>query len=287
MTKSQNEQRSEKFPRTSELPTQSPLFWVEQKDRYLRQLLIRDIEEVTGRKLLVYFCNRFEPGSDIDQRDCGLLGEIFGDVNGGAVDLMIETNGGNTDATDSIISLLRNLTTDLRVIVANGAKSNGTLIALLAKSILMGPPSELGPIEPSVNNIPSSILTDDIIKAQNFPLHMYGVYALKHTRALAKKLLTDGMMSGHPEIEIDNVVKQLSSRDTYPSHGSSIDYTEAKALGLNIEKLTADDALWKKIWLLHCMYEHDCRTSRYLKVFEGSARSTAVGIPPKPQGPSA
>ena len=31
--------------RATELPAQSPLFWVEQKDRYLRQLLIRDIEE--------------------------------------------------------------------------------------------------------------------------------------------------------------------------------------------------------------------------------------------------
>jgi hypothetical protein len=40
--------RSEKFPRATELPTQSPLFWVEQKDRYLRQLLIRDIEELTS-----------------------------------------------------------------------------------------------------------------------------------------------------------------------------------------------------------------------------------------------
>src|SRR5947209_11249475 len=53
-------QRVEKFPRSTDLPVQSPLFWVEQKDRYLRQLLIRDLEELTGRRLVVYFANRFE-----------------------------------------------------------------------------------------------------------------------------------------------------------------------------------------------------------------------------------
>jgi hypothetical protein len=53
-------QRNEKFPRSTELPLQSPLFWVEQKDRYLRQILIRDIEELTKRRLVAYFANRFE-----------------------------------------------------------------------------------------------------------------------------------------------------------------------------------------------------------------------------------
>ena len=36
------------------------MFWVQQKDRYLRQLLIRDIEDQTGRRLIVYFANRFK-----------------------------------------------------------------------------------------------------------------------------------------------------------------------------------------------------------------------------------
>src|SRR5271170_7804717 len=67
--------RAERFPRSTDLPSQSPLFWVEQKDRYLRQLLIRDIEELTSRRLVVYFGNRFERGSDIDGRDALYLTE--------------------------------------------------------------------------------------------------------------------------------------------------------------------------------------------------------------------
>ena len=46
------------FPRGADLPPNSPLFWVENKDRYLRQLLIRDIEQDTNRPLCVYFASR-------------------------------------------------------------------------------------------------------------------------------------------------------------------------------------------------------------------------------------
>jgi Serine dehydrogenase proteinase len=273
--------RQERFPRTSEPPRQSPLFWVEQKDRYLRQILIRDIQEETNRKFIVYFANRYELGSDIDHRDCAIISELFRDVGNDPVDLMIETNGGNTDATDSLVSYLRNVSTDIRVVVANAAKSNGTVIALMAKSIVMGPSSELGPIEPAVQTIPCSILIQPQVAQQNFPLHMYGVYALRHTQGLATKLLKEGMMNHRADADIASVVQRMSTRDTYASHGSAIDYNEAEALGLTIEKLGRDDPLWKKIWLLHCMYEYDCRKSRYLKIFEGPLASTAIAIPPK------
>jgi hypothetical protein len=87
MTESDPKSRQEKFPRTIELPSQSPLFWVEQKDRYLRQLLIRDIQEETTRKFVVYFANRYEVGSEIDHRDCSLISELFRDVGGDPVDV--------------------------------------------------------------------------------------------------------------------------------------------------------------------------------------------------------
>jgi ClpP class serine protease len=139
------------FPRTSALPAQSPLYWVEQKNRYLRQLLIRDIEELTSRRLIVYFANRYEVGSDIQPRDVAHFAELLGDLNAAPVDLLVETSGGLTDATEALISLIRTTITDLRVAVVNAAKSNGTLLALSARSIVMGATSELGPIEPPLS----------------------------------------------------------------------------------------------------------------------------------------
>jgi len=269
----------EQFPRTRELPTQSPLYWVEQKDRYLRQLLIRDIEAVTGRRLVLYYANRFQ-NAQIDAKDVSYLAEALGDTNGEPVDLLLETNGGATDATEALVNLLKNSIPDVRVVVTAAAKSNGTLLALAAKTIVMGATSELGPIEPLVNGIPCTILEQPQIEKSNFPLHMFGKYALSQTRALAKSLLSDGMMKGKPATDIDKTVDTLSTRDKFFSHGSVIDHREAAALGLNIEYLPPDDELWQRLWLLYCVVDYDCRKSRYLKLFEGRARSTAVSIPP-------
>ena len=159
--------REEQFPRSTTLPSQSPLFWVEQKDRYLRQLLIRDIEDLTQRRLVAYFANRYE-NAQIDARDCAYMAELLGDVGAEPVDMLLETIGGFTDATESLISLIGNLTKDIRVIVANSAKSNGTLLGFAAKSIVMGSASELGPIEPLVGGTPCTILMEPQIAQQKF-----------------------------------------------------------------------------------------------------------------------
>jgi Serine dehydrogenase proteinase len=266
------------FPRGTSLPTQSPLYWVEQKDRYLRQLLIRDIEALTKRRLVVYFANRYE-NAQTDANDPTYVVETLEDVKGSPVDLLLETIGGFTDSTEAVVSIVQKMAPDLRVVVPNAAKSNGTLICLAGKSIVMGVPSELGPVEPHINQIPSTILIDPAVAAQNFVLHKQGEFALSQTRKLATQLLTNGMMKGRPINEISEVVEKLLTRKTYPSHGSVIDYKEAKALGFSVEYLPPEDELWQRFRLLACMYQSDARKNRYLKVFEGSARSAAIEIP--------
>lgn len=278
------------FPRTTELPAQSPVYWVGQKDRYLRQQLIRDIEAMTGRRLIVYFANRFAPGSDINDDDPIFVTELLSDIAAGdPVDLMIETNGGKTDSTEAIVSILVNRVKDLRVVVANAAKSNGTLIALASKEIVMGPSSELGPIDPHLNGIPCTVLSKPQVAASNFPLQQLAELGLKQTRKLATRLLKAGMLSALDDAQVEVVVNSLATRDTYFSHGSTIDHGEAASLGLNVTALAADDAIWQRIWLLYSMYDFDTRRDGYLKIFEGRARSTAVAqppaAPPVPPGP--
>lgn len=274
----------DQFPRTPELPSQSPLFWVSQKNRYLRQLLIRDIQEMTERRLIVYFANRFE-NAQIDQRDIALMDELCRDASGHPADLMLETAGGQTDATEGLISLIQTMIPDLRVIVPNAAKSNGTLLCFAASSIVMGANSELGPIEPQVNGIPCTILSEPQIATSNFPLHKFGVYALEQTKSLAKRLLIDGMMSDKNENEVNDTVSALSGRDRFFSHGSVINFQEAQSLGLTVEFLPPDDKLWQKLWLLYCMYDHDSRKDKYLKTFEGQSVSTSIAAPSSP-GPA-
>ncbi|MGH7878370.1 MAG: SDH family Clp fold serine proteinase, partial [Candidatus Binataceae bacterium] len=260
-------------------PAQSPLFWAQQKDRYLRQLLIRDIETRTQRRLIVYFANKSE-NAQLDYTDPTYFVEMLEDTQGHPVDLMLETLGGFTDSAERVVSILEQMAPDLRVVVAGSAKSNGTMICFLGKTIVMGAASELGPIEPHLQQVPCTVLAMLDFEKQNFVLHHMAKNALDQTKKLATRLLKNGMKKGAPDNVVDDLVNKLLTRQTYFSHGSVIDYKEAITLGLAVEYLPADNELWQCFRLLACMYEADCRANRYLKVFEGNRLSSAIEAPP-------
>jgi Serine dehydrogenase proteinase len=269
----------EQFPRSNALPRQSPLFWVAEKDRYLRQLLIRDIQAETHRTLLVYFAVATDPRAQIMVGDDAYFTEMLRDARGGPVDLMIETAGGFTDPTEKIASLLRTLAPDLRVVVPCLAKSNGTMLALVGSSIVMGPSSELGPADPFIQITPGNMVPAHfLIGAPNVdPIFAQAAqHAIAQTIKLATSLLSSGMMKGKTTAEIDLVVQALASRQQYPSHGSVIDADEAAQLGLSVVKLGPNDDLWQRLWLLRCMYAHDSRRAGALKIFEGPSISNSL-----------
>lgn len=272
-----------KFPRTEALPTQSPIFWVGQKDRYLRQLLIGDIEAITQRELLVYFTD-CDSSAMIDPSDAPYLAELLGKARSDKFDLLLETNGGQTDATENVVSLLQNCGSDFRVIVANRAKSNGTLVALAGSEIVMGANSELGPIDPILNNLPCTFI-ENIAQTggQVDPMLLQlATHAIKQSKKLATSVLTKGMMNGRDAADIEAAVESLASRNTYHSHGSVIDHREATQLGLKVKFLPQTDELWQRIWLLRCMYAHDAKLASVDKIFESTVVGLSVRYPKAP-----
>lgn len=252
------------------MPLQSPKYWVKEKDRYLRQLLIGDIEAHTGRPLVVYFAQLDQQINHTDPDD---LSEILSGIRGDAADLLIQTPGGNVDATEKLIGILRQKLKSWRVIVPSWAKSAGTVIALSGEKILLGINSELGPIDPQFQdanggNIPCEILSTD----PNQPHHikqMAGL-AVARMRQLALSILQKGMMSSKDVAEIQDVLGKISSSNGYKSHGAVIDYSEALSLGLSVEYLPPDDELWRRIWLLYCMYDHDTKANSIGRIIEGT-----------------
>jgi len=274
---------AECFPRTTDVPQQSPLFWVTHKDRYLRQLLIRDIQDLTGRHLVVYFTDCDRTNALIDPSDDVAVSELLTACAGKPVDLLLETNGGVTDATEKICGILRQGAPDLRVIVPRRAKSNGTVIALCGSAILMGQQSELGPIDPSIGGVPAEFVVNAPPGTMSPIDVQFATSARNQTWKLASTLLSTGMMKAFPQADIDDTVQKLATKSVYHSHGSSIDADEAASLNLSVVKHAHDDPLWQKIWLLRTMYQHDCGLHRYAKIFEGASVSTAVPLMPKPQ----
>ncbi|UVM28779.1 SDH family Clp fold serine proteinase [Pseudomonas sp. B21-021] len=267
----------ESFPRSKDLPPQSPLFWVTHKDRYLRQLLLKDIQEETGRALIVYFTECETSGAQIDTGDDVFFSELLTACAGQPVDLLLETNGGMTDAAEKICALLRHAAPDLRVIVPRRAKSNGTVFALCGSAILMGVESELGPIDPSINGVPVEFVLNQ--PTAFGPLDVaFAAAARNQTRKLARDMLSTGMMSERTPAEIEETIGKLATRDHYHSHGSVIDIREAVSLGLNVIEHQPDNDLWRKIWLLRTMFHYDCRQNGYAKLFESVSVSTAVAV---------
>lgn len=269
------------FPRTKNVPPQSPLFWVTHKDRYLRQQLIADIQEDTGRELIVYFTECEQSGAQIDMGDDVLFAELLRGALGKPVDLLLETNGGYTDPTEKICSLLKQAAPDLRVIVPRRAKSNGTVIAMCGTTIMMGVESELGPIDPFYNGVPVDFILNAPPGSFNPIEYQLASTTRSQTEKLARELLSKGMMS-HLQLSIDDTISKMATRGYYYSHGSVIDMHEAAALNLHVTQHQMNDALWQKIWLLRTMYQYDCLQGGYAKLFESQRLSSAVKVAKRP-----
>jgi len=173
----------------------------------------------------------------------------------------------------------------LRVIVPNIAKSAATVLALGADQILMGYCSELGPIDPQVPIVVSGMiqwvsafafveardkLMDQIADAikkkeptvgllqQLAGLNIPFTDEMENQIGFAKKtaitLLDKYMLNpSFPESnerakKANEIAEKLLSKQLFPVHGQYIDGATAKKLGLEVEVLDKDDALWKLIW---------------------------------------
>jgi len=173
----------------------------------------------------------------------------------------------------------------LRVIVPNIAKSAATVLALGADQILMGYCSELGPIDPQVPIAVSGMtqwvsafafveardkLMDQIAVAikKNEPtvgllqqlagLNIPFTNEMENQIGFAKKtaitLLDKYMLApSFPEAKsraekAREIAEKLLSKQLFPVHGQYIDGSTARELGLEVEVLDKDNALWKLIW---------------------------------------
>jgi hypothetical protein len=173
----------------------------------------------------------------------------------------------------------------LRVIVPNIAKSAATVFALGADQILMGYCSELGPIDPQVPVAVSGItqwvsafafveardkLMDQIATATkkkeptvgllqqlaglNIPFtdemeNQIGFAKKTATTLLDKYMLNPSLSDPKARMaKANEIAEKLLSKQLFPVHGQYIDGATAKQLGLEVEVLDKEDALWKLIW---------------------------------------
>lgn len=253
---------------------------------------------MTGRRLGVYFANVEHPNSGISQPDIAPIQDVLSDCDSNCdLDLLLQTPGGDIDVAEKLVYMIRQRVGGFRVIVAERAKSAGTLMALAADEILMSSTSELGPIDPQITistaegrpvNRPARSFLDglDLIKKDvtlnggvinpaYFPLLSqldpalidFCVKAIGRAEQFAEKWLKMYMLKGKAR-QASKIAKRLTDVAKYRSHGIVIDSNEAQSLGLNIRFISGDDELWHKLWSLHLAYQIEVNMFGTSKIVE-------------------
>lgn len=262
-------------------PTKTPMYQAINAHRYHRQEQIRQIQDTRGARLISYVSNI---GTLIDRDDVLGFGDLLHNVRPDEnLDLLLHTAGGDIDAAEKLINMVRTRVGKgrLRVIVPDFAKSAGTLIALGADMIVMSDTSELGPIDPQITlRDPHGNLLRHSVQAY---LDAYETHAAalrqNHADAAAAMMLSkldpatvklcrsacdraqqfaesqlqSGMFrSGQPG-NFTKIAKELMDTKKWLSHGQMIGAADALKLGLNVEYLEMSSPEWQGYWHLYCL----------------------------------
>lgn len=279
--------------------SKTPLYEAHNAGRYARQHLIRDINDSTGTKLICYVSRTLE----IDRGDPVALIDLLHNIPlGTPIDLLLHSPGGDIDAAEKLITLIRKRagTAGVRVIVPDYAKSAATLIALGADTIVMSDSSELGAIDPQIA-LPDSNGHLVQLSAQSY-LDAYRRHAeqltanpadpvarlmlakldpalvtklermVKRSRAIAEDLLTQAMIKDPADAA--TVATELSDTERWYSHGQMISHENLTGLGVNITYHPPTDPAWQNYWRLYCAqaFDNDPAT----KLFESDYASLPI-----------
>jgi Serine dehydrogenase proteinase len=277
----------------------TPMFEALNAARYHRQELVRRIQGLTGTSLIAYVSG---PDALIGRADTAYFNDLLYPVTtNSSLDLLLHTPGGDIDAAEKLMSILRMRVGvgRLRVIVPDFAKSAGTLMAIGADEVVMSDTSELGPIDPQVTlsdgdgnrTTPVQAYLDayeqlskrlqadpeDIAARLLFSklepdriVHFQAVKA--RARLFAEAQLRRGMC--RETGNVTSIAARLLDTKEWPSHGQVINAEEAAGIGITVRRLTAVDPVWDACWRLYCLQRLAVKDDQ--KIFESEFATLIV-----------
>ena len=216
--------------------------------------------------------------------------------------VMLCTLGGDGETALRLVRQAQSRCDKLTVIVPDQAKSAGTLFVLGADQILMGPTSDLGPIDPQFRPPSGAFASGKAIIAavedaeqriqanpETYPLHaslLNDITALLVQQAKDAITRTDGQLTealACVQRRDENRITELASTMRAPlinnpqSHGTAISARYAKELGLPVKEFSGSETQWRNIWRMWAKYA----ALNARAVYEGQAASQ-IFFPPSP-----
>jgi|SRR6266850_751465 len=264
---------------TLSLPlSKTPLFEATHAERYLRQQVIKSIQQDIGSPLICYVGGN---GTSVVRDDVLPFEDLLCRLTPGSdLHLLLHTSGGDIDAAEKLISMIRTVvkTGKLHVVVPDFAKSAGTLMALGANSIVMSDTSELGLIDPQIDlhDANGNIIRHSV---QNY-LDAYQTHsaALRDNpndvaaRIMFEKLdpstvkyfeairdrsrkFAEGQLQRGMQIHdrYTAIAEELLNTTKWQHHGKMIAADDARQMGINVDYLAPSSPRWRAYWRLYCL----------------------------------
>ncbi len=273
----------------------------------IRQRLIKNLNELTGRHTISYISSFFpHPISFINDWDAEIIENMFKSYNRKLekVDLILHSSGGFAESAERIVNSIYSYCDDFRVIIPTQAKSAATIVTMGASEILMSDTSEIGSIDPQIR-LPNGMTTpaQSIIKtheeimqkieekqsknqARDAELVMISKIdpvllreCRKHmnlSKDIASKLLNKKMRLDNP-ISADEIEKNFLDDSMTFSHGRLINWKGAKELGLTVKYVDKFDKRWKLIWEIYIRAKIALERSQLAKIIEDEKNSLNPG----------
>ncbi|USN58916.1 MAG: hypothetical protein H6767_02255 [Candidatus Peribacteria bacterium] len=262
----------------------------------LRKSCYKDIEQYRGRPLLVYatnFLGQLPPGvpNFIDLEDVDgftdMVNSVAKEID--EIDVLIHSPGGKPDATERIVTILRNRFKKVNFLVPHSAYSAATMLALSGNSIILHPSAILGPIDPQINGIPARSIKRGFEKIkeritkdgpESLPAYIpliekYTIELLElceDSEKLSKELVYDWIKEYMFEnkkgttSKIKKAVDYFSDYDKHLLHSRPLSLKKLQKFGLNIE--LADDNLQELLWEAYILLNGFFNISPFVKLFE-------------------
>jgi ATP-dependent protease ClpP protease subunit len=251
---------------------------------------IAALEQLTQRNIVWYHANMGHPLGGMISPDADLLENVIGSLDlteYDGIDLYLTTPGGLPEVAARMLRSCRSRMNSLRVVVPSQAMSAGTLLAMGADEIVMGPATALGPVDPQMVmqgvggtavRRPAKHFIDayerivkdaqDAMMAGRPPQPFLQQLAAQDpsfivecgrardaTKQLGARFLLAAMYSGRPAEEAAAVVDRFIKHGDEGTHGMPIWADEAKAMGLKVKVLDGNSDEWRLTREVFVRYE--------------------------------
>lgn len=251
----------------------TPLFSAQHAERYARQDLIREYQNVTGANLIVIIDQIFADNMT-------LVEELLTGIEPGKeLHVILASPGGDGETAIRIVRALQERADGLTILLPDMAKSAATILCLGADKLVFGPGGDLGPVDPQMRYSNGTLASaKELVEAvdeaehrirknpQSFPLfanllsdvNMLMVEqarnALARSSALVREALSSKSSRSPEEVEKLAMALKAPLIEEPASHSAVISADAALGFGLPVEKADVTSADWKIVWALWTRY---------------------------------